>query len=65
MKYRRAAFAQIDVLAHASLSRGALLQYVAYRNSLMTQGEEANQLFALLAEFVLHQYERGRGVTVH
>jgi hypothetical protein len=31
----------------------------------MAQGEEAKELFALLSVFVLDQYERGPGMTVH
>ena len=31
----------------------------------MAQGEEIDQLFALLWLFVFEQYERGPGMTVH
>jgi len=31
----------------------------------MAQGEETDQLFALLWLFVFEQYERGPGMTVH
>ena len=65
MRYRLATFSQVDGLAYASLARSEFRRYVIYRDSLMAQGEETDQLFALLWLFVFEQYERGPGMTVH
>jgi hypothetical protein len=65
MKYSRAAFAHIDQLANDSLSRQAFKGYVAYRASLMANGEDTRCILTMLSVFVWDLYERGPGMTVH
>jgi hypothetical protein len=65
VKYSRTAFAQIDGLANASLSRQAFASYIAYRASLMAKGENVTSIFTMLSRFVWDLYERGPGMSVH
>jgi hypothetical protein len=65
MKYSRAAFAHIDQLANDSLSHHAFTRYVAYRASLMANGEDTRCIVTMLSVFVWDLYERGPGMTVH
>jgi hypothetical protein len=65
MEYQAAAFTHVDHLANTALSREAFARYLAYRYSLMKEGEEAGAILTILSTYVWGLVERGPGTPVH
>jgi hypothetical protein len=65
MEYPPSIFMHVDHFADTALSREAFARYLAYRYSLMAEGEETRAILAILSTYVWDRVERGPGTSVH